>query len=804
MSDYIWSLSQLQELVDHPEPSVQEWAVDKWFFLYPESAQESLAELLGDSRRAVVAAALSHLGVKRRDELVPVLKDIYLHGALDASAEAIRVLGEWQVEEAVDWMKQRILDGTGLKAEQIANMIYALGQIPSDAARNLLKSTEISVSAGGFRHWANFYVALLNHRQPEDVDAIVAVLMDASKKDRHLEAFGVLLSVIDPYLNPTEVFYGNFTQVDKHILRRLGATSGGLTPEEVAELVADVPKTWSELAVAERLAALASFRRRLEDHREALASTLEYQIAQKTAAALEAGDGVSDDSQAPLALAWLALAAALAPAGTREPAVGDDWQHQLRYLMRSEPPRPGDEVFVEQVIQTANRATLIEGLRAVLRDDPGSWQALRAMLMVGELKAAEALPELLRCIALSQDRFGHEAIHLALTKMVEPAIVALIPLLGSADPAEKRMAWNVLGHLPTEEGVKAQLAHLPEYYREDAEQALEMVRLSGAKEFLPFVETEYRPQESALGRAYVHLCRVNGTRTERLAEIERDVKRMQESEAAQGEWPRVVALELACTQCGKPYHYDVREIHLHPPDKGDSESGTTDLIPFHHGIVIRDDIQCKNCGTTNAVHLTQRSRQRLTAEFVKILAYARSGQKIPSSFPIKLTNWPTGNEPPQTLRGLERDRLQSLEDHPTKPAAHLALGKFYEYVKEDARARKAYLRALDLDTRCLEAMAGLARTDHTSGRLKEALEWVESCYEQLETGSYYLVEDRAAFKKATRDARREFARELGVKPKEAQVDIRFHLETSEHPKNRPCPCGSGKKYKMCCMPREKE
>ena len=59
MSDYIWSLSQLEELTGHPEPSVQEWAVNKWFFLYPESAQAHLAHFLKDSRQAVVAAALS-------------------------------------------------------------------------------------------------------------------------------------------------------------------------------------------------------------------------------------------------------------------------------------------------------------------------------------------------------------------------------------------------------------------------------------------------------------------------------------------------------------------------------------------------------------------------------------------------------------------------------------------------------------------------------------------------------------------------------------------------------------------------
>jgi tetratricopeptide (TPR) repeat protein len=494
---------------------------------------------------------------------------------------------------------------------------------------------------------------------------------------------------------------------------------------------------------------------------------------------------------------------AVAPQRAAEPQAGDGWQRKLSYLLRGEPPRPEDEVYVDQVIQAADRPALIQELRSVLRDAPGSWQALRAMLMVGELKADGALPELIGCIAVSQDRFGHEAIHLALTKMLKPAISALIPLLDSTNPVEKRMAWNVLGNLPTEEGVKAQLVHLPEYYQEDPEHALEMMRLTGAGEFLPFVEKEYRPGELALGRAYVHLCQVNGTQTERLPEVEREAKRLKEEEQAQGEWPRFIPLELACTQCSKAYHYDVREVHLHPPDKGGSES-RDDLIPFHNGIVIRDDIRCKNCGTTNSMQLTLRSRDRLSAEFVKILAYARAGIKIPSSSPVVLTNWPKGDEEPATLLDLERERLKALEEHPSKPAAHLALGKFYEYVKEDGHARKAYLRALDLDTRCLEAMAGLARTDHTAGRLKEALEWIESCYEQLETGRYYLVEDQPAFKKATRDARREYARELGVKPKEAPVEIRFHMETSDHPKNKPCPCGSGKKYKLCCMPAQPE
>ena len=50
-----------------------------------------------------------------------------------------------------------------------------------------------------------------------------------------------------------------------------------------------------------------------------------------------------------------------------------------------------------------------------------------------------------------------------------------------------------------------------------------------------------------------------------------------------------------------------------------------------------------------------------------------------------------------------------------------------------------------------------------------------------------------------RQKRREFAQEIGTKPEDKPVEIRFRLDVTDYPKNKPCPCGSGKKYKLCCM-----
>ncbi len=92
MSGYIWSLAQLQELAAHPDAAVQEWAIRKWFLLYPDSAQSQLPQFLGDSRPAVVSAALLHLGASPRPELVPLLRDVYLQGVPESSSQAIEVL----------------------------------------------------------------------------------------------------------------------------------------------------------------------------------------------------------------------------------------------------------------------------------------------------------------------------------------------------------------------------------------------------------------------------------------------------------------------------------------------------------------------------------------------------------------------------------------------------------------------------------------------------------------------------------------------------------------------------------------
>jgi tetratricopeptide (TPR) repeat protein len=335
---------------------------------------------------------------------------------------------------------------------------------------------------------------------------------------------------------------------------------------------------------------------------------------------------------------------------------------------------------------------------------------------------------------------------------------------------------------------------------------LEIVSEAGTVDFLKLIEEEYRPGEAELGRAYLHICRVNGIEPPLLREIERVVKRADAMVEEQrrilsgdiGNWPATVQLELACKECGKKYSYDIHEVHLHPHEKPAGES-EADMTPYKQGLVIADDVRCKNCGALNRMELTGKTMAQLTAESVKILAFQRAGVEVPSAYPVKHVQLGERDGKPLTLADAEMEHINAAELAPGKPGVQLALGKFYEYVKEFSTSKQEYLRALDSDSKALEAMAGLARLAHAEGDLKKANEWIEDCYENLESGKLYLAKDVSEFKKAVREKRREYARESGLKPEDKPVKIRFSMDVPDFPKNRPCPCGSGKKYKLCCM-----
>jgi len=814
MSDFIWSLSQLQQLMSHSEESVPRWALRTWFRLFPDAAEAHLVQFLDDPRGAVVEETLAQLGRQPRAELIPQLRTLYLERADAVSPTAIRVLGQWQVAEAVAWMRERILRDEPLTEGQILGMIHALGQIPTADAYSLLKQTEQSIQNKKIQYWEFFYGSLLNHRYSEDIEAILATLLDGAKAQQQRRgALGLLLALVDQSLNPNDVFFVNKQATEKHLLRRLQGFRHELGGPRFAELTASISDSVG-LFQQDAIASISgSLERRYAEVAGDAFPLYERQILQGTLRALKslpasAETDLSETVFGLICLACTALIAGLEAQMLGRPELDAHWRANLDYLLRSRPPESADDARLARVIREADHGELLDRLIGALEEDPGGWGALRSVEMIGELKASQALPSLMKTMAHCREELFRERLRSALVKIGAPAVPNMMALLDSTRLDEQLFAAAVLADLPTPEAVARLAARFAALYAVNPTLTLNAVYQAGTRDFLPLVEAEYRPGEVVLGKVYLHLCRVNRIDPEQFKTIERDVKmgeelaeqhrRLLQPTAPAGSWPSAVSLELSCTECGKRYNYEVKEVHLHPAAEQERESGE-DFTPHRHGVVLRDDLRCKNCQALNRMQLTPTTLAQISAESVKLLAFNRMGRKVPEYYPVKHVRWQDKAEQPITLSDSEEQHLQAVKAQPSRPATHLALGKFYEYVKRDGNARAAYLRAIDLDRQCLEAMAGLARLDHAAGRLREAFEWIDQCYQALDKGRFYLAEDTNAFKKMVRHTRKEFARQAGEKPREQPVEMRFHIDPVDYPRNKSCPCGSGKKYKLCCM-----
>ncbi|MGA7877358.1 MAG: SEC-C metal-binding domain-containing protein [Desulfoferrobacter sp.] len=807
MTSFIWPLSKLEDLLNHSEANLPEWAAARLFYLYPERFRELLPGLLADRRQVVVETCLNFVGIQSREDLIPILKELYLTGGEDVSAKAIHVLGDWRIAEAVDWVRERILSDPPLAKKQIIAMIYTLGRIHKEEAYYLLKDTEAAVQEKDSSHWHLFYASLLEHRRVEDLGTLLTVILDEKRKEEYRrDALGLLLAQVDPVMNPSDVFFVNKPALMRHVEARaanLEAAAAPDDPNSIQPLKALIRLLEGD--VSQIVDALKELNHDSTDRVESC--DFENAILSESLRMLNEDPGTTNWHYG---LSCLALSAMMRMAEQRifpKPHRQAGKEEKLGFLLENRLPDVIDEVFEADVVAESERQELVSYLEDYLGSHQATWGTLRCLNMLGSLRAGEAAVAVVELLKDLTDEFSAETAKTALLNMGMDAVPPLLARLDRAQLAERYLILEILAQLPTEESVQAISRRFPSLYGENPEGSLRLAYDMGAKDFLPFLQEEYRTGEWNIGRVYVHLCRVNQLSLPRLAEIERDVQRgdafTEESRRIwtdqQAHWPAAIQLELACKRCGKKYQYEVQDFHQHFHKNEERDGAEQDFTPYKQGIVIVDDLRCKNCKALNRFELTPATFAQITTESMKLVAFQRMNMQPPSYYPFKQVQLDEKDGKPLSLLDVEQEHLQAIRLQPSKPSVHLACGKFYEYVKEYASARKFYLKAIDLDARALEALAGLARLDHAEGKTKEASDWIQSCYDNLEKGNFYLTEDIPVFKKMVRQKRREFARELGIKPEERPVEIRFRFDATDHPKNKPCPCGSGKKYKLCCM-----
>lgn len=456
----------------------------------------------------------------------------------------------------------------------------------------------------------------------------------------------------------------------------------------------------------------------------------------------------------------------------------------------------GDEEVIEPVI-----AACLGQIRR-WPESPGS---LRAIRLLGKLRRAETAPPLLSVLTQEDAAFVEDVLTEALSQIGEPVLPSLKALLNSASDEEILAVLPLLGLLPYPETVDLITSHYDRLYRIDKRQLMDAIENLGSAAFLPLLKATMRegePDEAA----YLLLGHLHGLRDRELAEIEKRQKRSaRETEKklkrlSSGDRRALISetltLDLRCQKCRRTYGYNVRNVIVDP-----------NLKKIEKAVQIVDNILCKGCGAIDSYELTSDAWLAITASLVAVVGLAKDGMGDPYEGPVKIGMVMADGKQMGPHKALDYYE-KKISKEPLRPDLRVAYGNVLKFVHLDEESRTQFQRAVELEPLAVEALYSLAEFEDRAGNSKKALVLYQQCLERFTQGRFYRLdeEQRDDFRDEVEMRVWELQGELGLWPAPAQANLAsIGLPASGREKvgrNDPCPCGSGKKYKKCCLAKE--
>ena len=120
-----------------------------------------------------------------------------------------------------------------------------------------------------------------------------------------------------------------------------------------------------------------------------------------------------------------------------------------------------------------------------------------------------------------------------------------------------------------------------------------------------------------------------------------------------------------------------------------------------------------------------------------------------------------------------------------------------------ARSLRFFREAMEIEPASMEAGLGIARIAADRGDARKALDLLSGLQENEADWRFFRVDEVSprTLKGEFANLRRRLRSELGEPP--LMEDYRGRRSRRKTGRNEPCPCGSGEKYKKCCLRAER-
>ena len=246
-----------------------------------------------------------------------------------------------------------------------------------------------------------------------------------------------------------------------------------------------------------------------------------------------------------------------------------------------------------------------------------------------------------------------------------------------------------------------------------------------------------------------------------------------------------IDMKLKCNLCSDESVYRVNNVLVNYIDEEQSME-----------IFVQDELSCLHCNKTPEFTVTFEGRMAVQAEFLK-LQFLKTGEeqkKFLEMTPVKMLR--TGGGKSTRLSDDENFYLEEIEKNPGEVSNYIKLGNVYFITGRHKKAEINFKRALEISPIYIDLYYSLGEIYMERNDYKKAFYWLEKGLSYIEFGQIKVTGYSASeFQKLYLDFYNEIAGKIGRET----ISFRNYKKTVKVGRNDPCPCGSGKKYKKCCL-----
>jgi len=255
-----------------------------------------------------------------------------------------------------------------------------------------------------------------------------------------------------------------------------------------------------------------------------------------------------------------------------------------------------------------------------------------------------------------------------------------------------------------------------------------------------------------------------------------------------------VDAELECQNCHHRYVYRLEKVYFSDSFK-----------PY-----ITQEIECLNCHKKAGFQFTNRGNNAIAGELVR--AKFRQEQGLEDVFAggplqyIQDIDAPVSGETTDAYEAIDFYK-RAIDKNPNNANNYIGLGNLYHDMEQYGKAGEYYNQAISIDPSYIQAYYMQAKAGGDTNKIFDLL---SQGLPYLKSFKYYqgAGPDKREFVRSYCHAYNDMRNKTGSDaplleiPAIAQTGKRLtqpYIREKKIGRNEPCPCGSGKKYKKCCI-----